>query len=125
MTVREVFDIALKNANKNRNNWVGVINIKALKDCYVSQIRDTKDNTTFTLFLGDAKTISLIRPISNQVGINIDSNYFIYADAIRIVDMCSRDEFIINKDGIVDDEMIKIAKATLNSLYGMCKEDNI
>lgn len=97
MTVKEVFESALKEANEKRNNWVKVINIEELKHCYVTSI---ESDTTFTLFLSYAETVTLIRPISDQVGISLDSNYFVYADAIKIIDMQTSDEYIINKDGI-------------------------
>lgn len=97
MTVKEVFESALKEANEKRNNWVKVINIEELKHCYVTSI---DSDITFTLFLSYAETVTLIRPISNQVGISINSDYFVYADELKLIDMQTMDEFIINKDGI-------------------------
>ena len=98
MTVKEVFEKGIQEANEKRNNWVKVINIEELRHCYVTAM--SGDSTTFTLFLSYAQTVLLIRPISNQVGINIDSNYFVYADSIKIIDMQTSEEYIINKDGI-------------------------
>lgn len=97
MTVKEVLEKGIKEANEKRNNWVKVINIEELKHCYITSI---DSNITFTLFLSYAETVTLIRPISDQVGISINSDYFVYADAIKVIDMQTMDEFIINKDGI-------------------------
>lgn len=124
MTVREVFLKWFSGVKENRNNWTDAPDIESLKHCYVTQIVDTTDKSTFTLFLGDARIISLVRPMSNSIGINIDSNCFIFAEAFRVVDMQTHDEFVINKDGIVDDKQINRAKAVLNSLYGECKGDD-
>lgn len=101
MTVKEVFERAILFANEKRNNWINIINIAELRHCYITN--GAVSDNSFTLFLGDAETISLIRPISNQVGINVDSNFFIYADSIKVVNMNLRTEFIITRDGIKDD----------------------
>lgn len=97
MTIKEVFEKGIQEANDNRNNWIKLINIEELRHCYVTSI---DSDTPFTLFLSYAETITLIRPISDQVGISINSDYFVYADAIKVIDMQTMDEFIINKDGI-------------------------
>lgn len=101
MTVKEVFESALKEANEKRNNWIHVTKIEELNHCYISNSGYNADSVSFTMFISDGDTVSLIRPLSNQVGITIDSNMFIYADAIRIVDMYTRIEFVITKDGII------------------------
>lgn len=97
MTIKEVFEKGIQEANEKRNNWIKLINIEELRHCYVTSIAS---DTSFTLFLSYTEIITLIRPMSNQVGISINSDYFVYADSIKVVDMQTFDEFIINKDGI-------------------------
>lgn len=101
MTVKEVFLKALCAANVNRNNWVKVIKTEELNHCYITNSGYNADSVSFTMFIGDGNEVLLIRPLSNQIGISIDSGMFIYTDAIRIVDMHARDEFVITKDGII------------------------
>ncbi len=99
MTVREVFENAISLANEKRNDWVHVTRIQELEHCYLTNSGVTDDNISFTMFFRNADIISLIRPISDRVGISLDSA-FIYADAIKVVDMQTQKEFIITKDGI-------------------------
>ena len=98
MEVEDLLLGALEIAKQNRNDWVSIRNITDadLSHCYISTCPSFGEHTSATFFFNAKDEVKMIALPQGVIGISINSNYFMYAEMLKVIDMGTHNEFILN-----------------------------